>query len=394
MAAGEDANEAAGPSFLVSLTGEETLEDSYRSSFQCCICFAVAVGNKLLGIVEAKLLGMLEEKLDLLYKPVVLDGKRSGAIRNVKDSYGYLEDSRPDSLRDFSFRQNGWKYEVLKNISLDDVLCGLCKELLFQPILLNCGHVFCESCLAGERSEGLKCHVCEILHPGEFPNICLDLEHFLEEQFPREYTSRKEIAQQTGKVRYRCREPSAKSYLEFDFIRAIPFSTGRKRGSFPVERRHAYFSSVSTEKLNAKASICFKEGRLSLDEDFSRVHVGVGCDSCGMYPIVGKRYKCKDCIEAIGFDLCESCYSTRSKLPGRFNQQHTPDHQFELDESHMLSRIFLFASPSMEDLSEDYVSADDPEQNDNIVSNSNANIHANDENENENNHSDGEEEIK
>ncbi|RWW80597.1 hypothetical protein BHE74_00011050 [Ensete ventricosum] len=60
-----------------------------------------------------------------------------------------------------------------------------------------------------------------------------------------------------------------------------------------------------------------------------------------IYPIIGKRYKCKDCKEAIGFDLCEACYNSTSKLPGRFNQQHTPDHTFELDESQMLRNILM-----------------------------------------------------
>lgn len=48
-----------------------------------------------------------------------------------------------------------------------------------------------------------------------------------------------------------------------------------------------------------------------------------------MYPIIGDRYKCKDCVEVIGFDLCGDCYNSRSKLPGRFNQQHKPEHKFE-----------------------------------------------------------------
>ncbi|KAK1261206.1 E3 ubiquitin-protein ligase PRT1 [Acorus gramineus] len=51
-------------------------------------------------------------------------------------------------------------------------------------------------------------------------------------------------------------------------------------------------------------------------------------------PMTGKRYKCIDCVESIGFDLCGDCYESCSKLPGRFNQQHTPDHRFELDWSH------------------------------------------------------------
>lgn len=53
----------------------------------------------------------------------------------------------------------------------------------------------------------------------------------------------------------------------------------------------------------------------------------------------GKRYKCKDCKEKIGFDLFEACYSLTSKLPGRFNQQQTPDHKLELEESYIFARM-------------------------------------------------------
>lgn len=49
-----------------------------------------------------------------------------------------------------------------------------------------------------------------------------------------------------------------------------------------------------------------------------------------MYPIIGDRYKCEDCFEEVGFDLCGECYNTRSKRPGRFNQQHRPEHKFKL----------------------------------------------------------------
>lgn len=60
-----------------------------------------------------------------------------------------------------------------------------------------------------------------------------------------------------------------------------------------------------------------------------------------MMPIKGDRYRCIDCKEAIGFDLCGDCYNTRSKVPGRFNQQHTPDHRFEKEKSKTLRNIML-----------------------------------------------------
>lgn len=49
-----------------------------------------------------------------------------------------------------------------------------------------------------------------------------------------------------------------------------------------------------------------------------------------MSPIIGDRYQCKNCTEKIGFDLCGDCFRTRPKLPGRFNQRHTPEHKLEL----------------------------------------------------------------
>ncbi|KAL0419656.1 UNVERIFIED_CONTAM: E3 ubiquitin-protein ligase PRT1 [Sesamum radiatum] len=73
----------------------------------------------------------------------------------------------------------------------------------------------------------------------------------------------------------------------------------------------------------------------------SKVHIGVGCDACGMYPIIGDRYRCKDCVEQIGYDLCKDCYTTRSKLPGRFNQQHTSEHKFEIVKSNAMHNIML-----------------------------------------------------
>lgn len=60
-----------------------------------------------------------------------------------------------------------------------------------------------------------------------------------------------------------------------------------------------------------------------------------------MYPIIGDRYRCKDCKEEIGFDLCGDCYDTKSKLPGRFNQQHTSDHRFEIEKSSTLNNMIL-----------------------------------------------------
>jgi len=119
----------------------------------------------------------------------------------------------------------------------------------------------------------------------------------------------------------------------------------------------------------------FKPENLKLVDPVSYVFFGIGCDGCGLYPVVGGAltlmltvipslnlcpfvgscFRCKDCPEAtyfdklltlsltltltlklanigcfkaIGFDLCQDCVGRKGKM-GRFNQQHTPDHKLE-----------------------------------------------------------------
>ncbi|XP_020259882.1 E3 ubiquitin-protein ligase PRT1-like isoform X2 [Asparagus officinalis] len=341
--------------------GEENLEKDYTSSFECCVCLdllykpvVLACGHvscfwcvhkgmhglrsshcaqcrqpyihfpSICSLLHLLLLKMEpvaykrrekevleEERRRDVYSPqfgesVIADNV--GALEEIQNSNGDLRASKIIALKEFLSPENGLEHGKHKQVSVVDVLCALCNELLFHPSVLNCGHVFCDGCLPGLANGPLTCPVCQSMHPGEFPNICLDLDHFLEEQFPTEYAMRKEKAQ-----------------LKI------------------AERRHGDSSSGSLRDGKKADSRFSKDDNLLLKEDLQNVHVGVGCDSCGMYPIIGKRYKCKDCKEKIGFDLCETCYNSSSKLPGRFNQHHTPDHEFKLDKSQMLCTI-LFRS--------------------------------------------------
>ncbi|KAK3278187.1 hypothetical protein CYMTET_13859, partial [Cymbomonas tetramitiformis] len=57
----------------------------------------------------------------------------------------------------------------------------------------------------------------------------------------------------------------------------------------------------------------------------------VGCDDCGVYPVIGRRWQCQDCPDDMGYDLCGECYDATKdvKKPrkGRFNQHHLPTHE-------------------------------------------------------------------
>ncbi|XP_039001031.1 E3 ubiquitin-protein ligase PRT1-like [Hibiscus syriacus] len=187
--------------------------------------------------------------------------------------------------------------EEKDRISVADLLCTACKQLLFRPIVLNCGHIYCQTCIIFPANEMLRCPVFQCLHPSSFPNICLTLDQFLAAQFPNEYALRKD-------------------------------SVLLKQVSSKHDR--ATICSVEASKLDFKPLELPSSGRFpSSVQASSYKHVGVGCDACGMSPIIGDRYKCIDCTEKMGFDLCGDCNATRPKLPGRFNQRHTPEHRFQ-----------------------------------------------------------------
>nr|AFK48927.1 unknown [Lotus japonicus] len=168
----------------------------------------------------------------------------------------------------------------------------------------------------------LRCQVCQSPHPRGFSKVCLALDHFIEEQFPEEYAQRRD-AIQLGQIKVKPETSSCS--LDND-----------------------------------------KGGKIAWESDPGLiVHMGVGCDFCGMYPITGDRYRCADCKEKIGFDLCSYCYKTRSKLPGRFNQQHTPEHKFQLVQWYGRVREQMNGQETSEliIISDDSASDDDSEDN-------------------------------
>ncbi|XP_021981813.1 E3 ubiquitin-protein ligase PRT1 isoform X2 [Helianthus annuus] len=177
-----------------------------------------------------------------------------------------------------------------KQVTVADVLCTACKQLLFQPVALNCGHVYCEACITIPEDGVIKCHSCECQHPSGFPNVCKELDYVLEEQFPSEYTLRKSSTQ-----------------------------LSQKRNLFEVNEQGSEFAYPSGENFLQWWAV-----------HGSKYHPGHGCDMCGMCPIIGDRYECKDCKGKRSYDLCGDCQKTGRKVPGRFNQKHTSQHRLEM----------------------------------------------------------------
>ena len=64
-----------------------------------------------------------------------------------------------------------------------------------------------------------------------------------------------------------------------------------------------------------------------------QIHFGIICDGCEMNPLVGKRYKCKECPD---FDFCENCYE---------KNKENHKHEFKIVEKTECVRNFPFFMP-------------------------------------------------
>ncbi|PIA36002.1 hypothetical protein AQUCO_03400119v1 [Aquilegia coerulea] len=226
-----------------------------------------------------------------------------------------LETTRTLAAEGNNLLDSNFKNGTCELLSVEDVLCFACKQLLYKPAVLNCGHVYCLSCISSPTHEAVKCQLCQRLHPKGFLNVCLELDHLLEKKFPKEYALRRETVQH----------------------QPINSQQGNPSAGVGEDGKQSPQTCSNMSWLGDRGVI---------------VHYGAGCDFCGICPIVGERYRCIDCVEEIGFDLCEECYNTRSKLPGRFNQQHTPEHKFELVRPNpMRSLLIRWVSEHSEDSS-------------------------------------------
>ena len=91
--------------------------------------------------------------------------------------------------------------------------------------------------------------------------------------------------------------------------------------------------TVNARAANLRVAAAEEESGRAL----AYVHFGRGCDGCGVYPIEGRCFRCADCDEAIGYDMCGQCFdrgvhartAPSGGSTGRFNQAHRPEHRME-----------------------------------------------------------------
>ena len=207
--------------------------------------------------------------------------------------------------------------------------CSRCQRLLLEPVVLNCGHAMCRTCFEQDcqqtpvaplppEARACRCRICGEVQLGDL-QVCQTIQRFLQDEFPREYEQR----------RLECSASEAHGGSSEGRTAGEGVSPGQTE---PWERLGppdtpsvvADPADPASTPVAASAAVAGDEEEHPPDEF---VHFGVGCDSCGAFPIVGRRYRCTDCPEAVGYDLCALCMAMGTTgAEGRFDQNHKPHH--------------------------------------------------------------------
>lgn len=204
-----------------------------------------------------------------------------------------------------------------------------CHNLLYEPCVLSCGHAVCQpTCVPrpplseaegststnGSPSNTASSNIygsCPLCNTAIVPNprVCMKLADFLQRRFPEKYAERA-AAVQLVKL---SRTPGASA--------PIPPPPD------PKELKGAMLEALRRRSGgNHSALLAGVREELQRSADSTYTWYMVGCDDCGVYPIIGRRYKCQHCPESIGYDLCGECYDRGQAGRGRFNQNHLTDH--------------------------------------------------------------------
>lgn len=209
--------------------------------------------------------------------------------------------------------------------SSKDFSCDKCGSLVFLPVVLNCGHVVCAAPCRGEASDPCPC--CQAPSVGDHTCVCSHLWNLLRKAFQSECEERAKELSCLGVDVERLMVSPRQVTPSSEAAEASP--SGIQNNNDMIQG--ARDARSTNERAGLMGVPLSTNGILAWLQRSDYPHFGVGCDVCGQYPILGRRYRCRDCPENIGFDLCGPCYDRGvGSTLGRFNQRHGPEHTLEL----------------------------------------------------------------
>jgi len=159
---------------------------------------------------------------------------------------------------------------------LEEFECVVSGEMAYEPCALSSGSIVSAYCVPedGFKKDPNRLIACALY--GQAPKKSATLEAMIRDKFPKEYSQRASELAKAG---------------------------------------------IMTKKRESKP--------LDFDPQ-SYIHMGLGCDGCGIWPIRGRAWTSTQCPESVGFHLCEDCYTygyNKRVITGRFNQSHMPNHK-------------------------------------------------------------------
>ena len=189
----------------------------------------------------------------------------------------------------------------MNNVVNEDLLqCSICLDILWKPTVLECGHWMCFWCLEGTFSRSNSCPLCR--HTMDVrPKLYLDFHNFILRHCP----SSQERAEDPALIE-----------MDKSITTCVEEEERTQQGLLA--------SLIPTLIYNTQNTIAQYDWKM------------LGCDGCGVFPIIGPEvYRCMNCMEAIGYDLCTKCYEHEKANvgelagQGRYDQQHDPGtHEF------------------------------------------------------------------
>ncbi|MEW5310858.1 MAG: hypothetical protein WDW38_002619 [Sanguina aurantia] len=194
--------------------------------------------------------------------------------------------------------------------SLSSYICDNpdCRKLLHQPCVLGCGHIpGCPACSCRVSGGGGACH---------------KLHSALEVLFPEQVKLRAaQVQLEVESARLRLASTSSGG-TAVGTGPAGPSTQSRRRPRSKIPE----IDSLAAAGVDRGTLWGRTRELLSSQGDSIYTWYQVGCDACGAYPIKGRRYRCTECPESIGYDLCGSCRDACPDGRGRFNQNHKASH--------------------------------------------------------------------
>lgn len=265
------------------------------------------------------------------------DGRLVGEARLVgplNDAEAMHEATRArdwGAVRALIERRPPESHERTTGFTEEDFECPVCRDVLWKPVVKQCGHAACFMCThrAMDQLAESACPLCRapFHHLGA---VCEPLHSFIVRTFPSGGSAVIEDEQ------FRCRTCGVDGavfvgncgHVVCEACRHNECACGARRVFTP--RVPCALLELASNKARAPRRPRMMEAQAperNDADDAPYVHFGVGCDGCGAFPIRGNAFRCLDCPDAVGFDLCGECRTSSPHVVGRFEQGHSPSHR-------------------------------------------------------------------